>query len=78
MYIFLEDGNWNKANEYCERILDLSPKNTDAYIGKLMIDYKINQISNFENCKKVLKTTQIINEYYNMVAILLSCNFKTI
>ncbi len=52
MYIFLEDGNWNKANEYCERILDLSPKNTDAYIGKLMIDYKINQISNFENCKK--------------------------
>ena len=60
MYIFLEDGNWNKANEYCERILDLSPKNTDAYIGKLMIDYKINQISNFENCKKSFEN----NVYY--------------
>ena len=35
-YIFLEDGNWKKANQYAEKVLDLEPKNTDAYLCKFL------------------------------------------
>lgn len=55
LYIFLEDGDWNKAEEYCERILDISPKNVDAYIGKLMIDLKIHQIQDIATCGKAFE-----------------------
>ena len=35
-FMFLEDGEWESADEYCERVLDMDPKNTMAYIGKLL------------------------------------------
>ena len=34
--IFLEDGNWQEANQYCERVLDIDPENAQAYLYKLM------------------------------------------
>jgi len=37
-YLFLEDGNWKEADEYCEKVLDIEPKNAMAYLGKLMAD----------------------------------------
>ena len=36
---FLEDKDWGKANEYCEEILDIDPKNAQAYLGKLMVEF---------------------------------------
>ncbi len=33
--MFLEDGNFQGANEYAEKVLDLEPENADAYIVKL-------------------------------------------
>lgn len=35
---FLEDKDWEKANQYCEEILDIDPKNAQAYLGKLMAE----------------------------------------
>lgn len=40
-YIYLEEKNWQEADEYFERVLDLDPENTDAYLGKLLIDIGI-------------------------------------
>ena len=34
--LFLEDGDWKSADEYCERVLDIAPENARAYVGKLM------------------------------------------
>ena len=34
--LFLVDKNWNSANEYCEKILDIEPENHIAYIRKVM------------------------------------------
>lgn len=42
-FIFLEDGNWKDADEYCERVLDIDPENAQAYLGKLMADLKIKK-----------------------------------
>lgn len=41
--IFLEDGNWKDADEYCERVLDLDPENSMAYLGKLMAELKVHR-----------------------------------
>ncbi|MBQ2659139.1 MAG: PASTA domain-containing protein [Erysipelotrichaceae bacterium] len=38
--MFLEDGDFETAAEYFERVLDLDPENADAYLAKLMIKTK--------------------------------------
>ena len=37
-FLFLEEGDWVKANAYLEEILNENPENGLAYLGKLMID----------------------------------------
>jgi hypothetical protein len=49
-FMFLEDGEWNSANEYCEKVLDLEPQNAMAYVGKLMVDLKIKTQQNLATC----------------------------
>lgn len=36
--LFLEDGDWKSADEYCEKVLDLEPECAEAYVGKLMAE----------------------------------------
>ena len=43
MFVFLEDQEWNKADEYCERILDIDPENAEAYVGKLLLEKKFRK-----------------------------------
>ncbi len=43
VFIFLEDGNWEDADAYCERILDQDPENAWAYLGKLMAELRIHR-----------------------------------
>ena len=64
-FIFLEDGDFYKANEYSERVLDQDPENAEAYLVKLMVDYEVKKKyelskvkENFENnnnYKRILK-----------------------
>ena len=42
-FMFLEDGDWKSANEYCEKVLDQDPENAEAYLGKLMADLKVKK-----------------------------------
>ncbi len=37
-FMFLEDGDWNSANNYCEKVLDMDPECAEAYLGKLMAE----------------------------------------
>ena len=46
-FIFLEDGNWQEANAYCEKVLDQDPENAMAYVGKLMSELRVNKIEQF-------------------------------
>ena len=41
-FIFLEDGDWSSADEYCEKALDIDPENAQAYLGKLMAELKVS------------------------------------
>lgn len=47
-YIFLSDYEWNKANQYAERVLDIEPKNAKAYMCKFLAS---NKISSFDELK---------------------------
>ncbi len=39
-FMFLEDGEFNSANEYFEKVLDLDPECAKAYEGKFRIDFE--------------------------------------
>ncbi len=43
VFLFLEDGNWKSADEYCEKILDVDPEYGPVYLGKLMIEYRVTK-----------------------------------
>ena len=39
--IFLQSGDFESANQYCERVLDKEPKNAQAYLYKLLAECKL-------------------------------------
>ena len=43
-YMFLEDGDWESANRYCERILDQDPENPQAYLCKLLAENRVSSV----------------------------------
>ncbi len=49
VFIFLEDGNFESANEYCEKVLDADPENARAYLGKLMVELRVRNQEQFVN-----------------------------
>ena len=48
-FMFLEDGDWSSANEYCEKVLDLDPECAMAYWGKMMAELKVKKESDLKN-----------------------------
>ena len=49
MFMYLEDGEWDKADEYNERVLDKDPENAEAYLGKLMVDLEVRHREDLKN-----------------------------
>lgn len=48
-FIFLEDGDWSSADEYCEKVLDLDPECAQAYLGKLMAELRVRKVDELAN-----------------------------
>ena len=53
VFMFLEDSDWDNANEYCEKVLDIEPECAQAYLGKLMAELKVSERSALANCEDV-------------------------
>ena len=49
-FMFLEDGRWQDANIYCEKVLDIDPKNAEAYLGKLMTELQVKTRKALADC----------------------------
>ena len=60
VFIFLEDGDWESANRYCEKVLDNDPENAEAYLGKLMAKYRV---SKRESLKQLPRPFDDDNDY---------------
>lgn len=50
--IFLEDGDWDSADDYCERVLDINPECSEAYLGKLMAELEIHNKNAILECRR--------------------------
>lgn len=49
-FMFLEDGNWEEADSYCEKVLDQEPENAQAYLGKLMAEVHVKRKEDLADC----------------------------
>ena len=82
VFIFLEDENWDMANRYCEKVLDIDPENAEAYLGKLLAEFNLKNadvlnngsvdLTQSNNFKKVVRfcNTELknrIDKYCNML-----------
>ena len=64
VFLFLEDGKWQDANIYCEKVLDIDPKNANAYLGKLMVELQVR------NRKQLADCAEPFNDSGNYVKVL--------
>ena len=51
-FMFLEDGNWQEADTYCEKVLDQDPENAQAYLGKLMAELQVRKQAQLSDCEQ--------------------------
>lgn len=49
VFMFLEDGDFDSADEYCEKVLDIEPENAQAYLGKLMAELWVRKQENLRD-----------------------------
>ena len=49
-YLSMEDGDWEAADGFLERVLDVEPENSRAYVGKLCVDLRITNEQALSNC----------------------------
>ena len=64
-FMFLEDGEFDRADDFCEQVLNIDPENAKAYLGKMMAELQVttraglkNLDASFENnnnYKKILR-----------------------
>ncbi len=51
-FMFLEDGEWNEADEYAEKVLDMDPECAEAYLCKLMAELKVRRRAELADCRE--------------------------
>ena len=51
-FMFLEDGEWTKADDFCEQVLNLDPECAEAYLGKLMAELECSSKEELVYCKQ--------------------------
>ncbi len=73
VFIFLTDGNFTQADEYCEKVLDIDPECGEAYLGKLMVEQEIRRREDLAH-----DTTRLSNSiYYDKIMLYGSEELKT-
>ncbi len=68
-FMFLEDSEWDNADEYCEKVLDQDPENAEAYLVKLLSELRCSNIealkarkSSFEDHPSYKKVIRFADE----------------
>ena len=55
-FLFLEDGEFDKAESYAEKVLDIDPENAEAYVVKLMVELFVIRVDDLANEKKPISS----------------------
>ncbi|MBQ1504055.1 MAG: toll/interleukin-1 receptor domain-containing protein, partial [Oscillospiraceae bacterium] len=51
-FMFLEDGDWAKADDFAEQVLNIEPENGEAYVAKLLAELQVRRQEDLPNCLK--------------------------
>lgn len=51
--MFLEDKDWENADTYFDKVLDLDPECAEAYLGKLLAQLRITSVNNI-SCDEII------------------------
>ena len=51
-FMALEDGEWQRADDFFEQALNFDAKNAQAYFGKLMAQLKVRKEADLANCEQ--------------------------
>ena len=57
-FMFLEDGSWQDADTYCEKVLDRDPECGEAYLGKLMAELNVRTRQQLADCKEPFNNSE--------------------
>lgn len=49
-FMFLEDGDFERADDFCEQVLNQDPENAEAYLGKLMAELHVKRQEELADC----------------------------
>ncbi len=49
-FMFLEDGEWERAEDFCEQVLNIEPECAEAYLGKLMVELRVKVQQDLMDC----------------------------
>ena len=52
-FMFLEDGDFARADDFCEQVLNQDPENAEAYLGKLMAELKVHKQEDLADCEQL-------------------------
>ena len=52
IHLFLEDGDWERADEFCEQVLNQDPECAEAYLCKLMAELRVHNQEELRDCKE--------------------------
>ena len=52
-HLFLEDKDWENADTYFDKVLDLDPECAEAYLGKLLAQLRITSVNNI-SCDEII------------------------
>ena len=63
--LFLEDHEWQRADEYCEKVLDIEPMYANAYLLKAMIDYRVSNVQELISTNQDISHNSNINKAFN-------------
>jgi hypothetical protein len=50
-FMFLEDSDFARADDFCEQVLNIDPECAEAYLGKLMVELGINKREALKNAE---------------------------
>jgi len=54
VHVLMEQGEWDKSREYCERLLDSDPENPELYLLLCLIKHEVSNESLLLKCKNNL------------------------
>ena len=48
-FLLVEERNWEKADAVLDQVLNMDPENSEAYLGKLLVEKKVSNRSHLKN-----------------------------